>query len=223
MQVYASNNNGEVTSVAFPFLGLVVGECCSRCRRVLHGAMRVQTTLALQCMLAFWSAARRPFNLHVPSLPGCAPIPRQASPLRAIPMACGMWSFRTRRRSVSCRSPSRVRGSRNGCRQACFRLPLTYPPQPGGRQVDAQHRNKTRALARLPFIADGWNPWTPTTAFESETMYEWEVVTAPGLTRVAAASQTIVPPNYSGCTDGPQATRGCTFTTDVPGGLAGAP
>lgn len=56
---------------------------------------------------------------------------------------------------------------------------------------------------------------------ESDTTYEWEVVTSPGLTRVAASTSAITPGADGRCGGDTQATLGCSFVTDVPGGLAG--
>jgi len=76
--------------------------------------------------------------------------------------------------------------------------------------------------ALAPFhLTDGWNSWTAV-GDECDTTYEWEVVTSPGLTRVAAASSAINPANWEGCGGNSEDTRGCSFTTDVSGGLPGA-
>lgn len=72
-----------------------------------------------------------------------------------------------------------------------------------------------------PCPADGWNPWT-FDGSNSDTTYEWEVVTSPGLTRVASSSAAIVPATTGACSEGDPDTRGCAgIETDVAGGLAG--
>lgn len=89
--------------------------------------------------------------------------------------------------------------------------------------LSPMHHAQTKAVAgNLPSPpADGWNPWTMNGP-ECDTTYEWEVVTSPGLTQVAASTSAIIPGADGRCGGDTQATRGCSVVTNVPGGLAGA-